>query len=379
VSTFLHDCGVRETGTLKAVTLRPWAFAALLGLVVMLLSGCGTLQYYAQAISGHTGLLLRREPIERLLARPGLDADLRHKLELIVSIRAFARDQGLDVGDAYTGYVQTGQQFVVWNVFAAPRFSLTMKQFCFPIAGCTSYKGFFSERGAMRLAEELKGDGLDVYVGGVAAYSTLGWFADPVLDTFIMRADAQLAGLIFHELAHREVYVPGDTRFNESFATAVEQILVARWLTATSSEEQIETLQGARVRRSQVLELVTAARAELAEVYRAPDLTDQQRLAAKGEALGRLQTNYQTVRSGWGVGHDDYLVWMTTSLNNAKLGTLADYNDWVDSFLTIYADSNDDLVTFLTRIREVAAMQRGPRDRLLASLAGAGPVDGTAD
>lgn len=338
--------------------------------LTIVLSGCGTIQYYAQAISGHTGLLLRREPIEGLLDRPGLDADLRRKLELILSLRRFAGDRGLDAGDAYTSYVETGQPYVVWNVFAAPPYELTMKQFCFPVAGCTSYKGFFSERLARRLAEELSRDGFDVYVGGVAAYSTLGWFADPVLDTFISRGDVQLAGLIFHELAHREVYVPGDTQFNESLATAVERFLVARWVAETGSQQDIDLLEGARQRRGEVLALVKATRADLADIYQAGDLTEPARQTAKEQALARMQTSYLALRSEWGEGHDDYLAWMTSDINNAKLGTLADYNDWVDSFMTILADAGNDLPVFISRVREIAALDRQARDALLASYAG---------
>jgi predicted aminopeptidase len=330
------------------------------------LSGCTSLSYYAQAISGQTSLLLQRQPIEKVLRRDDLTPDVRQKLRLTQVTREFASASGLQPGDAYTTFVETHRPYVVYNVFAAPEFSVEMKQFCFPVVGCTTYKGFFNKAAADQEAASLAAQGYDVYVGGVAAYSTLGWFSDPVLDSFLNRSDVQLASLIFHELAHRELYVADDTQFNESFATAVERHLLGRWLDESNRKTELGEFDAARSRRDQVLVLVRRARLELAEVY-GNTTPDHDRRQRKQEVIASLRANYHALRSGW-LGHNDFKMWMESDINNAKLGTLSTYNDWVDSFDIMLRQAGDDLPLFLQQVRSLSQQPRDSRDLYLQSL-----------
>ncbi|NNC54177.1 MAG: aminopeptidase, partial [Pseudomonadales bacterium] len=213
---------------------KPACFALLVN--VLLLSGCESLAYYHQAVFGHLALLNNAEPIEQLLDRAnagesGTASDLQDKLLLVQALRAFARDElGLPVGRAYSRYVELERNYVVWNVFASEEFSITPKQWCFPVAGCVAYRGYFKRAHAEKKAASLANNGLDTYVAGAAAYSTLGWTADPVLSTFVERDEVALASLLFHELSHRLVYIKGDTEFNESLASSIESYALGRWL-----------------------------------------------------------------------------------------------------------------------------------------------------
>ncbi|MCG8613983.1 MAG: aminopeptidase, partial [Pseudomonadales bacterium] len=206
---------------------------SLMGIVLLLmLSACSELTYYFQATQGQLGLLAAREPIDELVTPESTtSAAVKNRLQFIQGVRTFAETAlVLPVGDAYADYVEVGAPYVIWNVSAADEFSLDGKQWCYPIVGCQTYRGYFNQQDAEQYGEILRKEGLDVWVGGVEAYSTLGWFDDPVLSTFLKRDNTSLAALLFHELAHRVVYIAGDTAFNESFATAVELAAIQIWL-----------------------------------------------------------------------------------------------------------------------------------------------------
>jgi hypothetical protein len=205
-------------------------------LLALLLPACSSLGYYGQAVNGQLQLLARRQPIDSLLEAESTPADLRARLALVRQLLDFAAQElALPVHDQYRSYVELDRPFVVWNVFATPEFSMQPKTWCFPVAGCVAYRGWFSEARARADARRLREAGFDVFVGGVAAYSTLGWFSDPVLSTVLYREDHRLAMLLFHELAHQVAYTRDDSVFNESFATAVEQLGLAAWLAANAS------------------------------------------------------------------------------------------------------------------------------------------------
>ena len=350
---------------LRAQQLAKYLKPALL-MSLFSISSCTPLHYYSQVISGHTKLLLQREPVEKVIEKRDTASFVRDKLALTRNIRKFATDAGLQTGDAYATYVSTGERYIVWNVYAAPEFSLSMKQFCFPIVGCTSYKGYFKQEDATTAAAKLKAEGYDVYVGGVSAYSTLGWFSDPILDSFLLRTDAQLAALLFHELAHRELYVKGDSQFNESFATSIERFLVKRWLQEEGRSGELEILNAERIRQEELLDLVNRTKNDLAKVYQ-NNRSEESKRQAKHELLEDLRKKYLVLHAGW-QGSNDYYSWMTAEMNNAKLGTLSTYNDWVNSFNVILMQENFDLVSFIGRVKELAKLDQASLDRKLREL-----------
>jgi predicted aminopeptidase len=306
---------------------------------LLLLSGCDTLAYYKQAIGGHLEIMNSARPVDEWLADPRTPAALRERLVVAQRIRAFAsRELGLPYNPSYTSYAELARPYVVWNVFAAPRFSVEPRKECFPFTGCVSYRGFFSEREARRHAEQLKAEGFDVHVGGVPAYSTLGWFDDPLLSTFIRYPDAQLARLIFHELAHQVVYATSDTTFNESFAVVVEEEGVRRWLEAEGRPAELASFRAMQARRKAFAQRVKEARGRLAAVYR-EDLPPAELMRRKREEFDRLRADYPTV--------------VPVEPSNAFLVAIALYNEQVPKFENLLRESAS-LDAFYARVRELA-------------------------
>jgi predicted aminopeptidase len=268
---------------------------ATLGLV----SACSTMEYYAQAVGGHLELLRLSVPIEDKLREPETPEALRSRLERIQAIRNFAvTELKLPDNNSYHRYADIGRPYVIWNVFAAPEFSVKPVESCFPFAGCVSYRGYYSEEKAKRYAGGLAREGNDVYIGGVPAYSTLGWFDDPVLSTFVRYPDAEVARLLFHELAHQVVYVTDDTMFNESFAVAVEEEGVRRWLDQRGTAEQRAQYESFEQRRRQVVALVLKYRAELDAFYRQALPTEEKR-AGKARLFAQMQAEYRALKASW--------------------------------------------------------------------------------
>ena len=319
--------------------------ACVAALLVVCLSSCQTLGYYSQAVGGQLDVWNAGKPIDALLNNKDTDPALRQRLELVLEIRTFAADQlALPDDGSYRRYADLKRPYVLWNVFAAPALSLQPVTWCFPVAGCVGYRGYFSEQGAQRFAAGLRKKNLDVYVGGVPAYSTLGWFDDSVLNTFIDYPDADLAQLIFHELAHQVAYAPDDTTFNESFATAVQLEGVRRWLNDSGRSAQLAGLELARSRKQQFLDLVMRTRESLEVIYQA-GISDEQKLSRKVDAYSRMREDYQTLKQSWG-GFTGYDRWFEEPLNNAKLGSVATYNQLVPAFQRLLADNGGDLDAF---------------------------------
>jgi predicted aminopeptidase len=337
-------------------------------LVSVLVSGCSTVEFYSQAVLGQMSILANRKSVEKVVADPKTAPDTRQKLELAMDVTIFASESlGLPVEDSYDSYVDTGRRYVVWNVFAAPELSLAMKSFCYPIAGCVTYRGFFDEADARSFAGSLRDEGYDVFVGGVAAYSTLGWFDDPILNTFLTRSDVSLAALLFHELAHKVVYVPDDTSFNESFATTVEHVALKHWLAERAASDEFEAYLARESRQKLVITLINGARTELEELY-ATDADDEAKRTAKTAIIDELRADYESMRDGWGE-YNEFQFWMETEINNAKLGTIGNYNDWVESFEAILAEEDGDISRFIERVKTLATEDKAARDEKLKMLA----------
>ena len=334
------------------------AAAALLAL-----AACTSMAYYAQAARGQSAILLKRQPIDRLLARDDVDPELQRRLQLVVEAREFAASHlGLPAGGSYATYVDPGRQHMLWNVFAAPADALEPVAWCFPIAGCVSYRGYFSERAAQRYAQQLQQQGLDVYVGGVDAYSTLGWFRDPVPSTVIYRPEHRLVGLIFHELAHQRYYLPGDTTFNESFASFVEQEGVRRWFDAREQPEGFERYLHDMQAQQQFVSFVLTYRADFADLY-------QQKLSAE-ELAERKHALQQQMRTDWQLhGSRAYDGWFSGPLNNAQLTTVGTYADWVPAFAELLARQEHDLERFYDAVAQLGQLSEELRQQRLHGLA----------
>jgi predicted aminopeptidase len=324
-------------------------FALLVAAV--LLCGCETTSYYAQAVSGHLSVMRAARPLETWLADPATPIDLRSRLETARRIREFAsRDLGLPENGSYGSYADLGRAYVAWNVYAAPVFSVEAKQECFPITGCVSYRGFFSEEEARRHAEKLRLAGNDVYLGGVPAYSTLGWFDDPLLSTFIRYPDAQLARLLFHELAHQQVYARDDTTFNESFAVAVEEEGVRRWLRAQDREADLAAFRAMQVRKRELASRVEAIRRNLENVYKS-NVSQGEKRKAKAEEFAKLRAEYGAI--------------VPAEPNNAFLVSISVYTQMVPGFERLLAQSGGNLQAFYARVGELAKADKTARDLAL--------------
>jgi predicted aminopeptidase len=227
--------------TFKITIFETISKAVMMLILSVLLGGCQSIGYYSQVVSGQIGIWLNQRDIEAVLTDPSVDAQTKARLQAASQARDFAsRVLKLPKNDSYSRYVDLGRDYVVWNVVVTPRYSVDALQSCFPVAGCVSYRGYYKKQAALDYAQQQTQAGQDTYVGGVSAYSTLGWFDDPLLSSMLARSDAAIAGLVFHELAHQRVYIKNDTRFNESFATAVEQIGLRQWAAGQGSNQALE-------------------------------------------------------------------------------------------------------------------------------------------
>jgi len=341
--------------------------AATTVLMTLLLAGCGNFSYYLQSVGGQLEIWGREVPVERLLGDPTIAPPLKAQLERALRIRDYAsRELGLPDNRSYRSYADLARPFVVWNVFAAAEFSIEPRQWCFPLAGCVKYRGYFSEAEARNYAREMAAAGNDVYVGGVPAYSTIGWFADPLLNTFIHYPEPELARLLFHELAHQVLYVQDDTVFNESFATVVEQAGIARWLAAHGSDaDRVRYTQLQRY-RADFRALVTQTRTELAALY-AGNAVPEEKRRRKTELLAVLRTQYQQRKGDWG-RFSGYDRWFAQPLGNAHLASVAIYTQRVPAFEALLRQQGGDLPRFYAAVRELAALPALERNARLDAL-----------
>ncbi|MCY4349559.1 MAG: aminopeptidase [Thiotrichales bacterium] len=343
------------------------------------LSGCASVEYYAQSVTGHLGLMAKARPVETVIEAPDTASGLAVRLRTALEIQEFASDVlALPANASYRRYVDLGRRYVVRTVVAAPELSLEPRRWCFPVAGCVSYRGYFSGSDADAYAAKLESEGWDVTVSGVRAYSTLGWFADPLLSSMVELPEYALAGLIFHELAHQRLYVPGDTDFNESFAVVVERAGVRHWLEATDRSDLRDRYRVAAERRAAFLGLVRDTRRGLEAVY-ASSGTDAEKRAAKMRAFERLRSQYDALRATWTSG-PTYDFWFERGVNNAALALVVAYDRWVPALEALLAGHDRDLEAFYRACDKLAALtpeERRARLEALDPLARTGvPVGG---
>ncbi len=346
----------------------------------LLLSGCSTLGYYWQSVSGHMQMLSAARPVTDVLADPQTPEALKTRLALSQRIRSFAATElKLPDNASYKRYADLRRTSVVWNVVAAPEFSLTLKTWCFPVAGCIGYRGYFNEADARAEAAQLQGEGWEVNVYGVPAYSTLGklhWLgdfgADPLLNTFINYPEGELARLIIHELAHQVVYAADDTMFNESFATAVERLGGQLWLAANASQAAKDDYAALDARRQQFRALTAATRRDLAQIYlsnTAPDHQIPARAAPKNIAMQKFRNAYAQLKSSWGgtpQSTSGYDGWVARA-NNASFGAQAAYDELVPGFEALFEASGKDWQRFYDAARRLAVLSRNERHQALTT------------
>jgi predicted aminopeptidase len=356
--------------------------ALALAAVLTALSGCRTLNFYGQALKGQYELLSQAQPIQKLLADPQTPDRLKQRLRLLLNLRVFAEQKlKLPVDSRYQRYADLHRRFVVWNVEAAPEFSLQPKTWWYPLVGSLEYRGYFSERGAGNYGSWLEKKGYEVYLGGAQAYSTLGWFKDPVLNTFIFEPDADLAEVIFHELGHARVFAGGDTDFNEAFATTVGQEGARRWLRARGAAAEYEVYQAELRRTAQFARLIMDTRAQLATLYgdernewdklkathKKRQVPPQELRREKQRILHHLNQAYSELKAQWG-GDTEYDDWFSRQINNAKLNSVAAYYDLVPCFQHLLEINGGDLEKFYQAVERLSKMPRKQRHQSLRLL-----------
>ncbi len=334
------------------------------------LSACTpTFDYYWQSVWGEWQLLSGARPIPEVIADTK-DEGLKARLERIAEIREFAsRSLGLPENRSYMRYTDLGRPFVSWTVFATPELSLSPRDWCFPVAGCVSYRGYFRHADATSEAKRLESKGDDVYVGNVPAYSTLGYFDDPVLSSFVRWPETEVARLIFHELAHQLLYVPGDSVFNESYAVTVERAGLERWLAHEHRPELVAQFERTQRTRAEFNALVRKTRSQLAEIYASSAPASEKR-RLKEEAFAAMREAYDAAKVN-DPGLIGYEGWFAHP-NNANLAAIALYTDRVPAFRAMLHEEDNDLVRFYAHVKQLTSLPKAERDHILDHYAGRG-------
>lgn len=334
-------------------------------LIVCFLTGCGSTGYYYQSAAGQLDLMSRARDIEDVLKDEQIPQSVRDRLEQVVEIRRFASEAlRLPDNESYRSYADLEREYAIWNVFAAPKLSTQAHRWCFPIVGCVVYRGYFKESDARQFAETLQEEqGLETFVAGVPAYSTLGWFDDPVTNTVLDYSETELAGLIFHELAHQVAYAKDDSVFNESFATTVEIEGVEHWLENQGKYGEIQDYRIRRQRDMEVVKTILAYRDRLEKIYES-DHDAQWMLDRKAETIKTLKERYASMVREW-QGYRGYKRWFSQDLNNAHFVAIAAYYDKVPAFEALFARYKGDWEAFYAAVVKLSRLPEARRNEVL--------------
>jgi predicted aminopeptidase len=337
-----------------------------------LLGACETIHFYAQATAGQIGILSRRESTHHLIDAADTNPELRARLLEVGNILAFARERLLlPTKGQFSSYVHVNGQYLVWNVFATREFSTEATQWCYPIIGCASYRGYFSKRDARRFARRLSAAQHDVAVGGVVAYSTLGWFDDPLVSTYIDWPPAELAGLLFHELTHAKFFVKGDTPFNEGLATFVEREGVREWLASRGEASEIQRLELRWSRSDQLVRFMLAWRLQLAKLYDQP-FNDTARRLLKGDMMVEIDRCMRINAEMLGQSATSDL--LRIPMNNARLVPFAAYHEDVAGFAALFDACGRNWLTFFARVEALGREKPAQRTATMSELGGSAGV-----
>jgi predicted aminopeptidase len=335
-------------------------------LMILALSGCQTIRFYSQAVAGQYEILAHQTPIAELIKDPATDPKLKAQLELVLKIRQFAAQElKLRPDGSYLKYADLHRSFVAWNVSVAPQLSLEPKTWWFPIVGSVSYIGYFSEAGARHYAAVWDKKGWDTYIGDVPTYSTLGWFRDPLLNTFIFEPDADLADTIFHELTHERIFVAGDTDFDEALAMMVAQEGVRRWFHASPNPREYERYQQEMRHDNDFVKLVMATRDALQTIYVDARLQDSAKLRRKAEIIAQMRADYANLKKNWGVNKSGYDYWFDKPINNAKLNIVSAYYDLVPDFQALLRAQGGDMDKFWKAVEDLGKLPLEKRHEAL--------------
>ena len=347
--------------------MRIFLVIVFVGTLSLAFAGCSNLGYYLQAADGHLDIMSKRQPIKDLLDKPDLDADLRIKLELAQRARKFAvTELQLPDNDSYLSYADLEREYVTWNVIATQEFSVEAVDWCFLIVGCVPYRGYHQQQAAEEFAADLRAEGYEVFVNGASAYSTLGWFDDPLLNTMLRWQETRLVGVIFHELAHQQIWLEGDTTFNESFAVFVEREGVRRWLLQNGEQKDREDYEIGLQRQREFAALLQNARSRLSDLYATDASADEMRLR-KRMVFTDLRADYQTrVKPAW-QDYAGYDHWFSQEMNNSRFALVATYNDLVPKFAAIFEQKGSDFAAFYQYVKELAAVSAAKRERIFAN------------
>lgn len=334
--------------------------------VLLLLGACADVGYYWHSAGGHLALMDKRVDIDEMLADTGLDNGLRGRLLLVQQIREFSiADLALPDNGSYSSYVELDRPYVLQNLFAAAEFSTGLHIWCYPIVGCSSYRGYFDETRLQAYAETLQKDGLEVYIGPVSAYSTLGWFDDPVLSSFIDWPDYRVAGLLFHELTHQRVYIADDTGFNESLASAVQQAGTLLWLESENQASQLDRFHRWLAYRNRITALIGDTRDTLAQIYR-QDIAESEKRVQKTLAFDRARLAHAEIARQHEI-KQGFTRWFASGLNNAKIGSIATYSTQVPAFTHLITAHNQDFNAFFSYVEKLGDLEKPMRDACLES------------
>lgn len=338
----------------------------LLAISVLLLPGCAELAYYTHAAGGQLEVISAREPIDEVIANPATDKNTRRQLELVQRAREFAiKELHLPDSDTFRDYADLERPWVLWNVYATPELSLELKQWCYPFIGCHSYRIYFEEAYAKQVATELEKQGMDVYIARSPAYSTQGWFADPVYNPMLDYDDITLVGILFHELAHEKVYIINDSEMNESFATVVQHEGIRRWLQQQDNSPAYLAYQREAQREQVFIDMVLSHRESLKQLY-SSSLGEEEKRQGKKEILAQLRADYLELKQQWS-NYDGYDHWFNKPLNNARIAPIGTYNGFLKPFQAILEKNTGDLKAFYKEMEKLSAMTTMQRLQYLRS------------
>jgi predicted aminopeptidase len=330
-------------------------------LLVLCLCGCSAPGYYLQVLAGQRSLMKSRQDIHTLLNDPSTPPELAERLESAERIKAFAQDQlGLPVDGSYSTYVDVKGEALVWNVVATGEFSLAPKKWCFPVAGCVPYRGFFEQQKARESADRLSRKGMDVLVSPAAAYSSLGWFSDPLLSTMFSASGTRLAGYLFHELAHQRLYVKNDSAFNESYASFVEDAGVRAWLAFNQEQDELQSWLRLQAVGKDFSGLVRKTRADLAGLFAGGGSETDMR-ARKTEILAEFEQAWRRLSDARWQGKRYYQAWFREPLNNARFALFNTYEGGHCAFQALWEESSGDWQKFHRLAEKQSRLPGGER------------------